>query len=472
MMQTVLTKYWLAIHAALLLFASWAGLFLPKSVDYVFLLWFALLAAEALVLLPTVRKNETLADARVRVAKAVARDPFFYIGVALLGIALLQMLNSGCALVYLPDADIWQLSSPPLPWAPFSVEARPAFSQLAVLCGCVAGGLIFRNSVGKASKRYALQAAAALSGAAALLLVWRACDGVEPYAGLAVHPGACTPGPFFGFWLVLGMGGYADALDHRQRGSELLYLLGFVGNWVGVLFFASALMLPLYLAAVFLSVVYWFVYLRTVASKPLQLKLFLVTAVVVITVAVAVFFAFPDNPVLVKLRSLGDVQKVWSSLAESREIRTAAAIKIWKEHPWVGVGADGFFHFVGTAVEAKDWALLKKDQAYAYGDGWQFLCEFGVLGVSLLGAAALALLVPLCYRARLVWQQGAADGKGRPGLRLPPLVVAGVCATALCLIESGWANPFHSAGLLTSWVLVLAALPSFLSVKSRAKAEK
>ena len=135
----------------------------------------------------------------------------------------------------------------------------------------------------------------------------------------------------------------------------------------------------------------------------------------------------------------------------------------------MGVGANGFFHYVGTVVEGKEWALIKNDQSFVLNDSLQFLCEFGVLGVSLLGAGVVALIVPVCYRARLAWQQG--DGKGNDGrlflLRVSPYVVTGVSAAILCGLDSWLSNPFQSVDLLTSCVFVMSILPSFLPATSR-----
>lgn len=469
MMQTLLTKYWLAVHVALLLFASWIGLSSPRGSTLVFLLWLSLLALEALALLPTVRTGENLADARQRVLRSLAQDPFFYLGLSMVGFVCAQWLNSGCPLVYLTDADVWQRSLPPLAWAPFSVEGKDAQACVSGFAACFVGGLVLRNSVGKAGKRYLLQAASAVSGCVACLMVWQACQGIEPYAGMAANPGACAMGSFFGFWLVLGMGGYVEALARKQRGSEMLFVTGFLFNLAGMLFFAAPLSLVLYGSAALLLFVYWMAYLRQAVPKAVQLKLFFVMLVVVAAVVLSVSYIFPDNPVIAKLKVLADIGPYWTGLSETREVRTDAALNIWKEHVWVGVGANGFFHFVGTVVEGKAWALIKNDQALVHNDCLQYLCEYGVLGTSLLGAGVVTLLVPVCYRARLAWQEGASGtGDGRSYLlRLSPFVLTGVCGTALCFAESWMGNPFRSFGLLTSWVFVMATLPSFLPARNR-----
>lgn len=466
-MQTVLTKYWLAIHVAVLLLAAWAGLSQSALSEGRSLLWLSLLAAEALVLLPSVKKGETLADARLRVVRSIVHDPFFYLGGSLLLFVFVQWLNSGCSLVYLSDADVWQYSPPPVSWAPFCVNAKEALSTVSAFLACFAVGLVLRNSVGKEGKRALVQGASALSGVVGAWMVWKACQGAEPFSGLAANAGCFSVGPFFSFWLVLGLGVFIDALARGQRGTAVLFTLGFICNFVAMLFFASTFALLLYSAVTLVLAVYAMLYLRHAVSKVVQLKAFLVLAAALASVVVAVLFVFPGSPVAVKMGGWAELVKHWDLLSGLREARVDAALKIWREHLWAGVGANGFLHYVGTVVDAKDWGLIQKDQALVLHDSVQFLCEFGVLGLSLLGASAFALVVPVCYRARLAWQKGPLGG-GEPQvflLRVSPIVVTGVCATALCFVESWVAGPFRLAGLLTSWVFVMALLPSFLPAK-------
>jgi hypothetical protein len=468
MMQTVLTKYWLTLHIGLLLLVSWFRLSEPCVQGLVSLLWLSLVAVEAMVLLPSVRRNETLADARMRVARAVVWDPFFYFGISLLCVVLSQWLNSGCSLIYLADADRWQFSDPPVSWLPYSVEPAAALTYVSLFVACAVGGVILRQGVSKSAKRGLLQAASALSGMVAFCMVWLASFGVEPYAGIARAPHACAPGSFFGFWLVVGMGAYVDALTRSQRGSEALFLLAFLGNLLGMLFFASASALVVYTVIALLLAVYWLVYLNANVPKHVQLKLFMVLLVVIVSVTLALVYVFPENPVAAKVKSLFALEQFWSNLSATKQVRTSAAIELWKEHPWGGVGADGFRHYLGTVIKAKDWPLVKADQAFAYNDCLQFLCEFGSLGAGLLIAAVITLMVPICYRARLAWQIGGTDvNAGRVFLlRLSPLVVTGVLAMTLCFLESWIANPFRSPALFLSWVLVMAMVPAFLPTKS------
>ena len=472
MMQKVLTKYWLTIHIGLVLFCPWFCLAQPRVQGFVPLLWLSLIAIEGAVLLPTVRRGENLADARLRMIRANVADPFLYFGLAVLAYATVQYLNSGCKLVYLPDADIWKFTLPPMSWMPFSVDAKFALTSVSVFMASVVVCLCLRHAVSLTGKRFLLQAAVLFSGALAVYAVLRACYGVEPYAGYALGRQEGFLGAFFSFWLILGMGVFADALVSEQRGFEVLYLLGVVGNLVGMLFFTPAVWVVFYLVVVFFLFIYWLSYLRTHVPKHIEIKLFFVSAIVAIGIIAALLYVFPENPVVKKLQGLLPFDRYWMGLSETRGVRVNAALKIWQDHLWAGVGADGYYHFVGSVVSDKDWRLIKVDPSCIYNDSLQFLCEYGLLGFGLLLSAVITLIIPICYRARVAWKrEGAGESEGRILLfRISPLALTGVVATGTCFLESWFGSPFRSPSVLMSWVVVLSVVPAFLPASARTNA--
>ena len=472
-MQRLITKYGLVLHTALIVLYPVLFIAQQRVFDLVALLWLSLVALELMVLLPSVRKGETLSDARRRVLRALVFDPLLYIGLSIVGVVLIQWGNSGCALVYLPDADVWQFSNPSVAWAPFSVEARAAGAYVSVFSACVVTGLVLRVAVSKGSKRLLIQGLSLVSGGAALYSVLHACQGVEPFATRALDQGATPMGTFFGFWLLLGIGAFVDALARCQRGALSLSLFGVVGNLLGMLFFASSLVLLAYGVIAILLFIYAIIYLEPHVAKHAQFKLFLGALATFAGVALVLIFVFPGNPVVLKIKAAFPLAAYWDARCVIKAVRTAAALGIWQEHPWIGVGADGFYHFAGLAVAGKDWGMMKADPACVYNDALQFLCEFGVLGAGLLLSAIVTLLVPISYRARLAWERGTHDeNEGRFFLlRISPIVLSGVLAVLVCFLEGWIANPFQSASLLLSWTCVMAILPSFLP-PHRGKNEK
>ena len=149
-------------------------------------------------------------------------------------------------------------------------------------------------------------------------------------------------------------------------------------------------------------------------------------------------------------------------------MRASAAMKIWQDHPWVGVGPDGFRHFVGSVVNDKEWKLISTNQAFAYNDTVQFLCEYGLLGFGLLFFSVIMLIVSVVYRLRLAWKYGVSDKKGGRSFlfRLSPSVVTGALALGVCALESLMGSPFRAPCVLISWGIVLSILPAFLPAKA------
>jgi hypothetical protein len=466
----LLTKYGLAFHIACICLFPVCHLSQSSVDSQTPLLWLSLVALEWMFLLPAVRRGETWGDARERVLHALWWDPFFYIGVVVVALVGVQCLNSGCELVYLPDIDVWQLSKPAVTWAPFSVEWRAAYTQLAVFAGCATVGLGLRDAVGKASKRVLLQGLACVSGCISCVWVVLACLGREPYVSLTSGLEPSAAGTFFGLWLLLGMGLSAEARARGQRGRVLLFLAGTLGNLFGMLFFANPLILPAFIVAVILFSVYWLAYLSVFVSKVVQLKLFLCAVACGGAIIGSLWFVYPQNPVAAKLKAVVPVAEYWDSVSGWKSVRAKAAMTVWQDHPWTGVGAGGFSHYVGLAVKPDAWRTVEKNRGYVYNDGVQFLCEYGAFGAGLLLAALISLLIPLCYRSRLLWKPHPhGETGGRVFLfRLSPVAVAGCLAAVFCGVESLFASPFRSPALLLAWMCVMASMPAFLQEQTGA----
>jgi len=319
-------------------------------------------------------------------------------------------------------------------------------------------------------KRYLLQVAVLVSGFMAVFSVYQACRGITPYVGCVSDRWGNVLGTFFGFWLVMGMGVFVDDLAHGRRWYAALFVVGFIGNLLGVLFFSGALFLVVYTILSLVIGIYWLLYLGPFVPKSVQLKLFILLFTVVVGLSVSLLYVFPHNPVAEKIRGAIPVDYFWHSLSETKNVRTSAAMKIWQDHPWVGVGPEGFRHFVGSVVNDKDWKLIETNQASVYNDTVQFLCEYGLLGFGLLFSSVVMLIVPLVYRVRLAWKYGVGgeESEGRFFLfRISPLVLTGTIAIGICALESLMGSPFRSPSVLLSWSIVLSMLPAFLPAKTQ-----
>ena len=121
-----------------------------------------------------------------------------------------------------------------------------------------------------------------------------------------------------------------------------------------------------------------------------------------------------------------------------------AALEIWREHPWFGVGGWGYKYLVAQHVPESYWDLLeKRGWANVHFDLLQFLAEFGAVGSALLLGALGVMLVEV-FRACE---------------RLAALGTMGLAGLALVGVFSAIDLPFRCPAILYTWLAILAALP-------------
>lgn len=469
-MQKVFTKYWLAIQVGLSVIATWFLCARESSgAGPVCLLWLAVLCVETVFVLPSVRRGETLADARLRVVRALKKDPLLYLCLAVLLFACVQWMNSGCRLIYLPDADVWQFTTPVVAWAPFGISRAESLTQLSVLTCAAVVCLCVRHAMSLAGKRTLMKVLVLVSGAMAFCAVGCAGSKTGPFIRCMSGMPGFDWGTFFAFWMILGMGVFADSLVYKKKGVEWVFAVGILGNLCGMLFFCTALWIAVYSLVAVVLFVYWMAYLKTRVPRPVQVKLFLLSLLVVVVVPLTLIYVFPGNPAVGKIEKLLDFSAYWQSLSETRAVRTSAALKVWQDHPWIGVGADGFRHFAAAVIGDQNWKFVKVDPSCVYNDGVQLLCEYGLLGTGLLLFSIILLIAPVCHRARIAWRYGDPNEDERRWFlfRISPIVVTGTFALVLCLGQSWFESPFRSAAVLISWAVTCSALSAFLPAKAK-----
>ena len=150
----------------------------------------------------------------------------------------------------------------------------------------------------------------------------------------------------------------------------------------------------------------------------------------------------------------GTVRTAWDRInleLGGRPQFARAAIAIWREHPWFGVGGWGYKYLVASHVPEKYWPLLeKRGWANVHVDFLQFLAEFGAVGTGLL-LAALGVLVRDLLAARQC-QHNAFCAMGGVSL-------------ALTVVFSLVDIPFRCPAILYTWVALLAAMPAMSLVR-------
>ncbi len=468
MLQKVLTKYWLVISIGATALLTW---FVPPgsitALSLISLLWLSLLSAELFILIPAVNRGENFAAARARALKSLVGDPFLYVGVLMAAYLFVQWFNGGCVPEYDANAGVWNYSTPAVSWLPFSIDRVDALRMFNIMTACIVSGLCLRHAIGKNSKRYLLQWLSCVSGALAVFALWKGLTGVAPYAGLLTQPEAGMLGTLFGFWMVIGIGSYAEASTLRQHRTEMIYLLAIGANFAGMLYFAALPALMLYTAVGFLVLIYFGVYTSAHVSKSFLTKFYLLTFIIITSILVLSLLVLPQSSLTAKVGLTADLSGYWETLLATKKIRSEAALQIWKESMWFGKGAEGYQHYLGTVLDDQGWSLVRVNKGLVYNDLIQALCEFGVLGSAILSALILTLLIPVCHRAHIAWGHDTHDiNAGRKYLlRISPLVVTGVIATLCCFGESFIASPYRLPAIFVSVFIVMLTMPAFLPSK-------
>jgi len=474
-MQKFLTKYWLSFHVLALFVVVNLSVFGVASVGDASLFWLSLLGLEALLLLPTLFKAESLAEARKRVLRSLEDDAFSYVGFLLVALVAIQWLNSGCTLVYFSDADVWKYSMPPLEWLPYSIMPRPALELLSLVAALFAGVLIIRNGLGKGGRRFLLEAASVLSGMMAVYVVFKSHAGVTPYAEWALKPGASNLGAFFALWFFIASGRDLDASPSSPSGGFFQgvawWVFAFVGNLMGLLQFSTGVGIVVYAGIGGMLLVYRIMILglqRISIGKQFRFGMGIVLTVSCVTGSI--LFLLPSSPIKARVLSVTEASQ-WSDNQAGRQLRTVAAMKIWEEAPWTGVGPQGFSHYLGTVIEDGDWKNLKEDRRYVWNDFLQFLCEWGVIGSGMLLAIVIILLIPLFVRLRNLFagQGGDSESLKELFLSLDAYLVPGLAAVLTLLIYGWWSSLFQNPLTFLSWCFVLALVPGLLPSRQMRK---
>ena len=145
----------------------------------------------------------------------------------------------------------------------------------------------------------------------------------------------------------------------------------------------------------------------------------------------------------------GTVRTAWDRInleLGGRPQFARAAVAIWREHPWFGVGGWGYKYLVASHVPKTQWPLLeKRGWANVHVDFLQFLAEFGLVGTGLL-LAALGVLIRDLFAARQC--------------RHNAFCVLGGVSLALTVVFSLVDIPFRCPAILYAWVALLAAMPA------------
>jgi len=472
-MRDVLARYWVMVHVALLaVFLAWVHG--GTRVEYLSAIpWLSLIVLEFVLILPPTQKGETLDMARARTTRALLLDPLLYMGLALFGFLLFQYLNSGCTLILDINTNTWVFSKPPASWAPFSIDPHESRQMLYWFPPALAVALGVKHGINRRGKIYLLRALVtngavlSLFGMVQMLSETKNLFWMTPMTGcfFASFGYNNHAGTFFALLLMVNIGLLIHALlapeNARQNGIWLgiTLLFNLLGAWLSL----SCTAILISMAAVGIGGFYGIRYAWKQITIGVRLKSLAVFLTLLAFGLSCVFFFFPNNPVL---HAMDTAQYRCVDINDSQAKQLTTGWRIWKDHPWFGVGGWGFRQYavLPEYMGAEEHAHWPVGSANLHNDVVQFLVEHGAVGFGLMLGAVILLLIPISKR---LWFAHISHFDGWSGedwllLRISPIAVAALTATTITFLQSLYDLPFRSPAILVTWTLVLACAPAFL----------
>ena len=440
-MQKAISKYGLAAHLALLavaplfLFPFCGDAWTARAV-----IWLSLLAAGWTVLEPSRRADETLHDARFRVASSIALDPLFWFSLVLVLIAAVRWLNGGIGMVYDAETSIWSLSEARVPFLPGGTEDSgylPFAAALGVAVLMQAG----RHALGKSARVCFLFVAALLAGIAAIV-AGLACVFENP---VALHYAACStvdatyPGVAFGICFMGSMVAIAGAFERKWNRAMPLLAIAVGGTAVGLYLFSPDMVIVVHAACAIVVAACALAYAHCRMGGLVVPKCLAFMLVAAIPPVLFVMGVVPEDIKAQKLACfLGEegARLVPDGFFELRSALSGIAEKVWKENPWLGTGLGTFGLDIRFNASESDWAMFASNQAGALNGWMQMLAERGIAGVAFFVAPLLFLLWTYVLRAcRAVADILSKSRHGFGALVFHPVCMLGpvaVAAVAAC----------------------------------------
>lgn len=473
-MLSFLSNFGVAFNVALLvIWSAWAR---GGSADgyYWALPWICLLVWEAMMLFPPRRYNESAHSAFRRLFIRMARDPVFYFGVLLLVFLLIQWLNGPRVLEWNPIDSEWQFSDPPVPDLPSNADSAGAGQVFVWFTAVVTALLAIRAGMKRRSCYILLDILVANSALLAILgflqlafspdkLFWYRPMSVFFFAtfGYPNHAGA-----FFLLMSAVNMGILIRALAQLDETNHpIFFSITLVLNILAVYFSLCRAAIVLVTLLVVFALIYGCAYLFSRIGGTGIAKILAGAAVVFGCLAGVFMSSGSDFSREVKTITAENLSAVYDG---DRRQLADAAIDIWKDNPWPGVGGWSFKEYVGLYIPKENWSMLEqKGKANVHNDLLQFLCEHGAIGGGLIFLLAIAIFIHLCVnltRMKRVLNQSTGRDSTWLG-SVPPTVVMSLAGLVCVLVHSTIDLPFRSTANLIAWFSILACLPHMVRTR-------
>lgn len=456
--------------------------------------WLWAFALETLLFIPQRRRGESMSEARLRVWKALARDPLTYVALSFMLILVMPMFNRGlCAVCDYPAILAGADPAPPIPYAPFCVNTAEHFGVVIWFVPALTAMLAVKHALSRSGKKRLVETLV-WNGAvlAAFGFVHQATGAVSPYWGADENPVHFfstfwypnMAGAFFTALFAVSAGLWqdrvrADLNDRKlpEQDRETDPKAKYRPRWLGVhymlvptAFNFFAALATLSRAAIMLSfaiMVFWFVYLAlalfTGKRKSVgRVKPYFGMLAGILLTAVAVFIFAPQE--FSKEITTLSPEAVADRMTGKAQYHTRVATDIFKDYPLFGTGGWGYKHFcLNYMTDADRRQIQKIGGVNVHNDYLQFLCEHGVVGGALLAAVLLMLALP-AFRS---WGYEIKVANFTKHAALPrPAALFCIPASALGVLIAAAANLVHAFGdcvfrspaVLSQFLLMLAAV--------------
>lgn len=474
-MTSFIARYGVALAVSLfVIWSSWARG--GSSPSYWWALpWISLLSVETLFVLPPRRDYESPRGAVRHLLGKLIRDPVLYFGLALLTFLTIQWLNGPRVLEWSQADAQWQFTDAPIPSLPSCVDQEGARNVLIWFSAMFAAVMSVRLGTTIRSKYLLLRILVANGALLAILgiaqmataptkLFWFRPMSTFFFStfGYPNHAGS-----FFLLMSALNMGLLIRALASLDDNNHpIFFTVTLIFNILGVYLSVCRAAIVLETGLIVFALVYGCTYLfRRIGG---------VGITKIITAAVGIFLclgiiAFSSNTQMAKEVKSITGEAMGSVYGGDREMLADAAVKIWQDNPWPGVGGWGFKEHVGLYIPEKDWHILEqRGKANVHNDILQFLCEHGAIGFGLMAAIVIAILVQLIWNL-IHMERLLNDQTGRNSSwvgSIPPTVVMSLAGLTCVVIHCTIDLPFRSTAILLSWFIILACLPGIVHRRS------
>ncbi len=408
--------------------------------------------------------------------RVVRRDPVLYLGLAFLGYLAVQWANAGRTQYFDVGYQRWTYTDPPWSGWPSAFARSDAAQMLAWFFPAWTIAVAIRSRVlDRHALRRLLTFVACNAGVLAIFGLIQLASGTEsiywfqPLAGhfFAAFAYGNHAAPYFVLTGALAAGLlYREIFDVRDSHSDSPSAMRLRHPWRVVALLPAAVLClvganmgfsrtGVILAAMLGVFAAGYLWLR--AWRLLQPAGRLNLAALSLAVLGSLYFlvaGFGEHGIRKEFTLLPADQSLLHSVWDRVDLELGgrprfarAAVAIWREHPWFGVGGWGYKYLVASHVPESQWPLLeKRGWANVHVDLLQFLVEFGVVGTGLLLGALGVLLYGLLQMRRC--RRNAFCAMATVGL-------------ALTVVFSLVDIPFRCPAILYTWVALLAAMPFF-----------